>query len=127
MASKIKLLDQMREVLRLKHMSYHTEEAYVSWVKRFILFHDKRHPNDMGAEEIRAFLIHLAVRGKVTASTQNVGDRSRLTSAAGAARLLSGPPCHIESPRCLADPTQQTPTRQAPDRLLQWGKHVTPA
>jgi integron integrase len=71
MAPKTKLLDQMREVLRLKHMSFRTEEAYVSWVRRFILFHDKRHPKDMGAEEIRAFLIHLAVRDKVAASTQN--------------------------------------------------------
>jgi integron integrase len=71
MAPKTKLLDQMREVLRLKHMSFRTEEAYVSWVRRFILFHDKRHPKDMGAEEIRAFLIHLAVQDKVAASTQN--------------------------------------------------------
>jgi integrase len=71
MAPKTKLLDQMRAVLRLKHMSFRTEEAYVSWVRRFILFHDKRHPKDMGAEEIRAFLIHLAVQDKVAASTQN--------------------------------------------------------
>ena len=71
MESKTKLLDQMREVLRLKRMSYRTEEAYISWVKRFIVFHDTRHPKDMGAEEIRAFLIHLAVRNKVAASTQN--------------------------------------------------------
>jgi integron integrase len=71
MAPKTKLLDQMRAVLRLKHMSFRTEEVYVSWVRRFILFHDKRHPKDMGAEEIRAFLIHLAVQDKVAASTQN--------------------------------------------------------
>jgi site-specific recombinase XerD len=68
---QIKLLDHMRAVLRLKHMSIRTEEAYVSWVRRFILFHGKRHPTDMGAEEIRAFLMHLAVHGKVAASTQN--------------------------------------------------------
>jgi integron integrase len=66
-----KLLDQTREVLRLKHMSLRTEEAYLSWVRRFILFHDKRHPKDMGAPEIRAFLSHLAIQGKVAASTQN--------------------------------------------------------
>ncbi len=71
MESKGKLLDQMRQVIRLKHMSIRTEEAYVGWVRRFILFHHKRHPTDMGAEEIRAFLIHLAVQGKVAASTQN--------------------------------------------------------
>jgi len=71
MEPRTKLLDQMRNVIRLKHMSLRTEEAYVSWVKRFILFHDKRHPADMGADDIRAFLTHLAVHGKVAASTQN--------------------------------------------------------
>jgi site-specific recombinase XerD len=72
MESKIKLLDQMRHVLRLKHMSIRTEKAYVQWAKRFILFHHKRHPADMGAPEIRTFLTHLAVEGQVAASTQNV-------------------------------------------------------
>jgi len=62
----------MRLVLRLKHMSIRTEEAYVLWAKRFILFHHKRHPKDMGAQEIRAFLAHLAVHDHVAASTQNV-------------------------------------------------------
>jgi hypothetical protein len=71
MEPKIKLLDPMRNVMRLKHMSLRTENAYVSWVKRFILFHEKRHPAEMGADEIRAFLTHLAVQGKVAASTQN--------------------------------------------------------
>jgi site-specific recombinase XerD len=52
-------------------MSLRTEEAYLSWVRRFILFHDKRHPKDMGAPEIRSFLSHLAIQGKVAASTQN--------------------------------------------------------
>jgi integron integrase len=66
-----KLLDQLREVLRLKHYSYRTEEAYVNWVRRFILFHGKRHPAEMGAPEIQAFLAHLAVEGNVSASTQN--------------------------------------------------------
>jgi site-specific recombinase XerD len=72
MESKTKLLDQMRHVLRLKHLSIRTEKAYVQWAKRFILFHHKRHPADMGAPEIRAFLIHLAVEGEIAASTQNV-------------------------------------------------------
>ncbi len=70
--SKPKLLDQVRHVLQLKHMSYRTEEAYVQWMKRFIVFHHKRHPSTMGAAEIRAFLTHLAVDSKVAASTQNV-------------------------------------------------------
>src|SRR5215467_3573455 len=70
--SKTKWLDQRRHVLRLKHMNIRTEKAYVPWAKRFILFHDKRHPADMGAPEIRAFLIYLAVDGEIAASTQNV-------------------------------------------------------
>ena len=69
MESKIKLLDQMRAVLRLKRRSPRTEEAYLNWVKRFILFHDKRHPKELGAPEIRAFLTHLAVHEQVEAST----------------------------------------------------------
>ncbi len=66
-----KILDQLREMLRLKHYSYRTEEAYVDWVRRFILFHNKRHPAEMGAPEIRAFLAHLAQERHVSASTQN--------------------------------------------------------
>lgn len=66
-----KLLDQVREALRLKHYSYRTEESYVDWIRRFILFHRKRHPNQMGAPEIQAFLAHLARERNVAASTQN--------------------------------------------------------
>ena len=57
-----KLLDQLREVIRLKHYAYRTEETYVQWVRRYILFHDKRHPNEMGRVEIESFLTHLAVQ-----------------------------------------------------------------
>lgn len=67
----VKLLDQLRNVLRAKHYSYRTEQAYVDWVRRFILFHDKRHPNDMGDQEINAFVTHLATERRVAASTQN--------------------------------------------------------
>ena len=66
-----KLLVQVRERLRVKHYSIRTEKTYVDWIKRFILFHGKRHPKDMGANEIEAFLTHLAVKGRVSASTQN--------------------------------------------------------
>jgi hypothetical protein len=69
---KGKLLDHMRLVLRLKHMSYRTEEAYILWAKRFIFFHHKRHPKEMEAQEIRDFLTHMAVHGQVATSTQNV-------------------------------------------------------
>jgi integron integrase len=64
-------LDQVRDAIRLKHYSIRTEEAYVNWIRRFILFHGKRHPKDMGGPEIEAFLTHLAVEGHVAASTQN--------------------------------------------------------
>ena len=66
-----KLLDQVRDVLRLKHYSHRTEQSYVDWIKRFILFHHKRHPQDLGRAEIEAFLTYLAVEGNVAASTQN--------------------------------------------------------
>lgn len=66
-----KLLDEVREALRLKHMSIRTEDAYVRWVRRFVLFHDTRHPAELGAPEIRSFLSHLAVEDRVSASTQN--------------------------------------------------------
>lgn len=66
-----KLLDQVRQAVRLRHYSIRTETAYVDWIRRFILFHNKRHPRDMGSPEIEAFLTHLAVKQKITASTQN--------------------------------------------------------
>jgi site-specific recombinase XerD len=66
-----KLLDQLRNKIRLKHYTLRTEQAYVHWARRFILFHGKRHPAEMGAAEAEAFLTHLAVEGKVAASTQN--------------------------------------------------------
>ena len=65
------LLQQVRHSLRLKHYSIRTEEAYVQTIKRFILFHRKRHPAEMGADEIRQYLSHLANRNGVSASTQN--------------------------------------------------------
>jgi integron integrase len=68
---KARLLDQVREVIRVKHYSIRTEEAYVQWIKRFIFFHGKRHPREMGAGEIEAFLTDLAVQRKVAAATQN--------------------------------------------------------
>lgn len=66
-----RLLEQVRERLRFKHYSIRTEAQYVQWVRRFILFHGKRHPAEMGAPEVEAFLTHLAVAGRVAAATQN--------------------------------------------------------
>ena len=66
-----RLLDQVRDAIRLRHYSLRTEASYLQWIKRFILFHNKRHPRDMGEQEITAFLTHLAVDKNVAASTQN--------------------------------------------------------
>jgi len=74
-----KLLDQactelcqsVRDALRAEHYSIHTEKTYVQWIKRYILFHDKRHPRDMRAPEIASFLTHLSVDLNVAAPTQN--------------------------------------------------------
>ena len=66
-----KLLDQVRETIRTKHYALRTEEANMNWVRRFILYHGKRHPKEMGGREVDAFLTHLAVEGHVSASTQN--------------------------------------------------------
>jgi len=66
-----KLLDQVREKIRVKHYSIRTETQYLQWIKRFIYFHGKRHPRDLGAAEVEAFLSHLATEGNVSASTQN--------------------------------------------------------
>jgi integron integrase len=66
-----KLLDRVRDRVRTLHDSIRTEDAYVPWIKRFILFHRKRHPQEMGAPELEAFLTHLAVDRNVAASTQN--------------------------------------------------------
>lgn len=68
---KLRFMEQCREVARYKQFSIRTEEAYLHWIKRFILFNDKRHPKDMGAAEIRRFLTHLAAERHVAAATQN--------------------------------------------------------
>lgn len=66
-----KLPDLVREQLRLKHYSYRTEKSYVHWIKRYIFFHQVRHPKNMGDDEIRSFLVYLATKEQVSASTQN--------------------------------------------------------
>ena len=66
-----KFLDGVRDLLRTRHYSYRTEETYLNWIRQYILFHDKRHPAEMGAPEVTKFLTHLAVNRHVAASTQN--------------------------------------------------------
>jgi site-specific recombinase XerD len=68
---KPRLLDRVRQAIETRHYSRRTEKAYVHWIKRYIFFHGKRHPAEMGAAEVAAFLTSLAVQGKVAASTQN--------------------------------------------------------
>lgn len=69
---KPKLLDQVRNLIRMRHLSYKTEKAYLHYIRDFKLFHDKRHPTEMGAGQIGEYLTHLAVARRVAASTQNV-------------------------------------------------------
>ena len=66
-----KLLDQVSDAIRIKHYSHRTEKTYIEWIRQYILFHQKRHPKDMGAEQIQAFIAHLATHRTVSASTQN--------------------------------------------------------
>ena len=70
MERKPRLLEQLRGAIRSRHYSRRTEDAYVLWVRRFIVFHEKKHPSLMGADEVNAFLTHLAVEEDVTATTQ---------------------------------------------------------
>src|SRR5437867_4975768 len=69
--AKKKLLDEVSDIARFRHLSLRTEQAYRNWIKRYIFFHDKRHPRDLDAEAVRTFLTHLAVNERISASTQN--------------------------------------------------------
>ena len=71
MIEKPRLLDRLRDRIRLKHYSIRTEKAYLDWNRRFILFHNKKHPRNMGTQEVEQFLTYLAVNGRVASSTQN--------------------------------------------------------
>lgn len=95
-----RLLDRMRAEIRLRHYSLRTEQAYIDWVRRYIYFHDKRHPQELGAEAVRDFLSHLASERNVSASTQNQAKSALLflyreilkieLQGAGLARTRSG-------------------------------------
>ncbi|MEO8306977.1 MAG: phage integrase N-terminal SAM-like domain-containing protein [Pseudomonadota bacterium] len=71
MSAKPRLLDQVRTAIRVRHYSYRTEQQYVGWIRRYIVFHHLRHPSEMGAPEIECFLSHLARDRNVSASTQS--------------------------------------------------------
>ena len=66
-----KLLDHARQVIRLKHLSLRTEEAYLNWINRYVIFHHKRHPLELGEQDARTFLAHLAQHKYVSSSSQN--------------------------------------------------------
>ena len=66
-----RLLDRVREAIRLRHYSYRTEQQYVGWIRRYILFHCRRHPRELGGTEVEAFLSHLASQRHVAAATQS--------------------------------------------------------
>ena len=88
-----KLLDQVRDVLRRKHFSLRTEQAYVGWIRPFILFHAKRHPREMAEQEVTEFLTHLAREGLVLESCQKrSGAHVRLTRGAAEKSYVSGLP-----------------------------------
>ena len=68
---KLRLREQVREVARFRHLSLRTEQAYWDWIRRYIIFHGRKHPRDLAESEVRAFLVHLATERRVAASTQN--------------------------------------------------------
>ena len=74
LSAKLKLLDQIRGKIRVNHYRIRTEQAYVDWIKRFIILFDKRHPRGLGALEVERFLTHLAAEGRVAASPQIASD-----------------------------------------------------
>ena len=99
-----KLLDRVRDAIRLKHYAYSTEKTYVYWARRFVLYHKKRHPLEMGEKEISEFLTYLAVEENVAASTQNQA-LSALTVTTNP--RASGPEPHTS--RALVRPTAGRP------------------
>jgi hypothetical protein len=101
---KPKLLDRVRSAARLRHLSLRTEEAYADWIRRYTLFHRKRHPRGMGVDEIRQSLSHLAVGGRVAASTQN--------QALAALLFLRGDVLGVEVPYVEGVERAKRPTRR---------------
>lgn len=112
MPSQPKLLDRVRQVIRSRRYSRATERAYVGWIRKFIFFHRLRHPEDLGSNEIIAFLSHLATRHRVSPGTQN--------QAMSALLFLYRQVLHRQLPDLegVVRPKRRGP--QISDRLLRW-------
>ncbi|MER2600465.1 MAG: integron integrase [Caldilineales bacterium] len=108
-----KLLEEVRDAIRLKHYSSRTGDTYAQWIKRFILFHDKRHPKEMGAEEVAAFLTWLATEQKVAASTQN----QALSALLFLYRHVLHQPIHFQSDIVYAKQPEHLPTVLTKDEV----------
>jgi len=116
-----KLLDQVRDAVRLKHYSYRTEQTYVQWIRRYILFHDKRHPQEMGVPEIEAFLTHLAVQEQVAASTQN----QALSALLFLYRHVLQLPLDERIDAIRAKPSRKLPTVLTPEEVRAVIQHMS--
>jgi site-specific recombinase XerD len=116
-----KLLDQVREAIRVKHYSYRTEESYVAWTRRYILFHNKQHPKEMGCPEITAFLTHLAVTEHVAASTQN----QALSALLFLYRHVLQQPLDVSINAVRAKPSQYLPTVLTPTEVRDVIQHLS--
>ena len=117
-AVPVKLLDRVRLAIRVRHYSPKTEEAYIGWIKRFIVFHGKRHPDEMSEPEINGFLTHLAVQRNVSASTQN----QALAAVLFLYRDVLGRPLDWIEPAVRAKRPERLPvvlTRQEARRVLE--------
>ena len=107
--SDLKLMDQVREVLRYYHYAYRTEQTYCDWIKRYLKFHGmKRHPQEMGAPEVERYLSELATKGKVAASTQRQALNAIVFLYREVLDIDLGEIAHIRSKRHRKPPTVLT-------------------
>jgi hypothetical protein len=124
-----RLLDQVRAAVRMRHYSRRTEEAYAAWVRRFVLFHDKRHPREMGEAEVAAFLSHLATArfyerarplncgGRHYLSMADVGARRHTLRHGGASPRAAAAPCRPHRPVRRVQAGRADVTREERERV----------
>ncbi|MCG8075364.1 MAG: integron integrase [Candidatus Thiodiazotropha taylori] len=114
------LLEVVRQRMRLRHYSIRTEKSYIHWIRRFVRFHNRRHPKELGKQEIEAFLTHLAVDRKVSASTQNQAFNALLFLYREVLELKMP---QLDSVRRAKKP-KQLPTVLSPDEVRQVLSHL---